>query len=307
MTTTWTPEEALFRLSIANLAATAPVSPDEESRLLNLMLSGKKAARRLAAKEGLSEEERQALRAKKEAGRAARSKLIQANGRLVISIANRYTGQGMSLAELSQEGILGLIRAIDKFDQSKGTRLSTYATYWIRQSVSRALAVQTRVIRLPIHKVDHLGRIKKAMGHLTQELGRVPDLEEIAHHTGDDPAEILALLKEGQETLSLEEPMGEDGATMADFVKQDFTPVLEERVDSDLLEDEIRHILSHLTARESRIVELRYGLRDGQPLTLQDIAERFGLTRERIRQIEKEALSKLRDSELASRLIDFMN
>ncbi|MBE7550119.1 MAG: sigma-70 family RNA polymerase sigma factor [Anaerolineales bacterium] len=307
MATTWAPEEALFRLSIADLAATAPVAPAEEKRLIKLMLEGKKAAKRLAKDQDLDEELHRQLKAKADEGQAARRTLIQSNGRLVISIANKYTGHGLSLAELSQEGVLGLIRAIDKFDVTKGVRLSTYASYWIRQSVSRAVAVQTRVIRLPVHKVDHLGKIKKAMGQLTQQLGRVPELEEIAAHTGDAPEQIHELLQDGQETLSLEEPVGDDGATLADFVENDLTQALEDQVDSTLLESEIRRALAGLTARESRIVELRYGLRDGQPLTLQDVAERFGLTRERIRQIEKEALAKLRRPDQAGRLIGFVN
>ncbi len=307
MATTWAPDEALFRLSIADLAATAPVTPAEEKRLIRVMLDGKKAAKRLAKDPHLSDEMRIQIQAKVDEGAASRRTLIQANGRLVISIANKYTGHGLSLAELSQEGVLGLIRAIDKFDASKGVRLSTYASYWIRQSVSRAVAVQTRVIRLPVHKVDHLGKIKKVMGQLTQKLGRTPELEEIAAFTGDEPQQIHELLQDGQETLSLEEPVGDDGATLADFVENDLSQALEDQVDSTLLESEIRKALSNLTARESRIVELRYGLRDGQPLTLQDVAERFGLTRERIRQIEKEALAKLRKPEHASRLSGFVN
>lgn len=307
MTTTWAPDEALFRLSIADLAATAPVSPAEEKRLINEMIAGKKASKRLLQDETLDDPLRQRLQLKARDGEKARRKLIEANGRLVISIANRYTGHGLSLAELSQEGVLGLIRAIDKFDTSKGVRLSTYASYWIRQSVSRAVAVQTRIIRLPVHKVDHLGKIKRVMGQLTQKLGRIPELEEIAAQTGDAPEQIHELLQDGQETLSLEEPVGDDGATLADFVENDLTQDLEDQVDSTLLEHEIRRALNGLTARESRIVELRYGLRDGQPLTLQDVAERFGLTRERIRQIEKEALAKLRRPDHAVRLMGFVN
>lgn len=307
MATTWAPDDALFRLSIAELAATAPVSPQEEKRLIEVMVNGKKARTRLAKNENLTEDQREQLKAKAEAGAEARRTLIQSNGRLVISIASKYTGHGLSLAELSQEGVLGLIRAIDKFDIEKGVRLSTYASYWIRQSVSRAVAVQTRVIRLPVHKVDHLGKIKRVMGQLTQKLGRAPELEEIAEFTGDTPEDIHNLLQDGQETLSLEEPVGDDGATLADFVENDLTQALEDQVDSILLSREIRRALAGLTARESRIVELRYGLRDGQPLTLQDVAERFGLTRERIRQIEKEALAKLRQRDQASRLIGFVN
>ena len=307
MASTWAPDEALFRLSIANLAATAPVSPAEEKRLINEMLAGKQAYTLISSNKELDPEEHEELCSLVERGIVARKTLIQANGRLVISIASKYSGHGLSLAELSQEGVLGLIRAIDKFDASKGVRLSTYASYWIRQSVSRAVAVQTRVIRLPVHKVDHLGKIKKVMGQLTQKLGRAPELEEIAAITGDDPAQIYELLQDGQETLSLEEPVGDDGATLADFVENDLTQALEDQVDSTLLETEIRRALAGLTARESRIVELRYGLRDGQPLTLQDVAERFGLTRERIRQIEKEALAKLRQPHHANRLIGFVN
>jgi RNA polymerase sigma factor (sigma-70 family) len=307
MATTWAPDEALFRLSIANLAATAPVSPAEERRLISVMIEGKEASSKLVQNSTLHSAQRKKLQVKLEEGAAARRMLIQANGRLVISIATKYTGHGLSLAELSQEGVLGLIRAIDKFDTSKGVRLSTYASYWIRQSVSRAVAVQTRVIRLPVHKVDHLGKIRKVMGQLTQTLGRTPKLEEIAAQTGDAPEQVHALLQDGQETLSLEEPVGEDGATLADFVENNFALGLEDQVDSVLLESEIRKALSGLSARESRIVELRYGLRDGHPLTLQDVAERFGLTRERIRQIEKEALSKLRQPRYASRLISFVH
>ncbi len=306
MATTWAPEEALFRLSIADLASTAPVSPAEERRLIRVMIDGKETAMRMTTGTW-SETEKQRMRAKSSEGAAARRMLIQANGRLVISIANKYTGHGLSLAELSQEGVLGLIRAIDKFDVSKGVRLSTYASYWIRQSVSRAVAVQTRVIRLPVHKVDHLGKIKRIMGQLTQELGRTPEIEEIAAQTGDNPQDIHNLLKDGQDTLSLEEPVGDDGATLADFVENDLTQALEDQVDSILLGREIRRALATLTARESRIVELRYGLRDGQPLTLQDVAERFGLTRERIRQIEKEALAKLRQRDQSNRLFGFVN
>ncbi|MCB9076800.1 MAG: sigma-70 family RNA polymerase sigma factor [Anaerolineaceae bacterium] len=307
MASTWAPDEALFRLSIANLAATAPVSPEEEKRLIAEMIAGKRAYKQLSKDKNLDFAERERLCQVSERGLEARKTLIQSNGRLVISIASKYSGHGLSLAELSQEGVLGLIRAIDKFDVTKGVRLSTYASYWIRQSVSRAVAVQTRVIRLPVHKVDHLGKIKKAMGQLTQTLGRTPELEEIAALTGDEPAQIYELLQDGQDTLSLEEPVGEDGATLADFVENDLTQDLEDQVDSTLLETEIRRALAGLSARESRIVELRYGLRDGQPLTLQDVAERFGLTRERIRQIEKEALAKLRQPHHANRLIGFVN
>lgn len=304
---TWDHDEALFRLSLAGLAAAAPVSPAEEKRLIETMLKGKEAGRRLENDPALTAKERAGLAAKQAEGAAARKLLIQANGRLVISIANQYTGRGLSLAELSQEGVLGLIRAIDKFDQSKGARLSTYATFWIRQCITRALAVHTRVVRMPLHKMDRLNKIKRVIGQLQQELGHIPDMEAVAAETGDTPQQIRALLQEGQEPLSLEEPVGDEGATLADFVENDLAPALEDQIALRQMSDEIRCVLSKLSPRESRIVELRYGLRDGQPLTLQDIADRYGLTRERIRQIEHEALIKLRKPALAERLIDFVN
>jgi RNA polymerase sigma factor (sigma-70 family) len=305
--TTWTSDEALFRLSVAELAATPPVSAAEESRLLQVIFEGKGIAKRLATDTHLNAKQRAELEAKRSEGAAARKQLIQANGRLVVSIAVHYTGRGLSLAELAQIGVLGLIRAIDKFDRSKGGRLSTYATYWIRQSISRGLASQTHIIHLPVHQVQRLDKIRRVIGQLSQELGRLPQVEEIAARTGDAPERISELLQRGQDILSLEDPVGDDGATLADFVEDNLTPTLEDWVDSVLLRDEIQRVLSKLSPRESRIIELRYGLRDGQVLTLQDVADRFGLTRERIRQIEKEALLKLRQLTLTSQLIDFVS
>jgi RNA polymerase sigma factor (sigma-70 family) len=307
MTNTWEPEEALFRLSVANLAKTAPVSPKEERRLILEMVAGREAKKRLKSDSSDNVEERARLEAKIKKGLKAREKLIISNGRLVISIASRYTGHGLTLAEVSQEGVLGLIRAIDKFDANRGVRLSTYASYWIRQSVSRAVAVQTRTIRLPVHKVDRLGTVRKVINQLTQQLGRSPEIAEIAEALDDTPEQIEALLCDGQETLSLEDPVGDDGATLADFVVEEGAIHLENEIDQGLLENEIQDALATLTARESRIMELRYGLRDGQPLTLQDVAERFGLTRERIRQIEKEAIAKLRRPDKAMKLRAFVS
>jgi len=306
MATTWAPDEALFRLSVANLAKTAPVSPKEERRLILEMVAGRSAKEQLKKAKPTDSAELEKMQETIRLGLKAREQLIIANGRLVISIASRYTGHGLTLAEVSQEGVLGLIRAIDKFDADRGVRLSTYASYWIRQSVSRAVAVQTRTIRLPVHKVDRLGAVRKVINQLTQELGRAPELTEVAAALDDTPEQIEALLCDGQETLSLEDPVGDDGATLADFVMEDDSSKLEHEIDQTLLEQEIQEALATLTARESRIMELRYGLRDGQPLTLQDVAERFGLTRERIRQIEKEAIAKLRRPDKAMRLRAFV-
>lgn len=306
MTNTWAPDEALFRLSVANLAKTAPVSPKEERRLILEMVKGREAKKILDKTPPDDAEERALLETRAKRGRKARETLIVSNGRLVISIASRYTGHGLTLAEVSQEGVLGLIRAIDKFDHTRGVRLSTYASYWIRQSVSRAVAVQTRTIRLPVHKVDRLATVRKVINQLTQQLGRSPEITEIAEALDDTPEQIEMLLCDGQETLSLEDPVGDDGATLADFVMEEEAGQLETQIDQTLLEKEIQNALATLTARESRIMQLRYGLKDGQPLTLQDVAERFGLTRERIRQIEKEAIAKLRRPDKAVRLRAFV-
>lgn len=306
-------EEELFRLPVAELAAVPPPTPEEEKRMLHEMVDGRRAIARLKAdkkadeSKKLGKEEKARLKEIIEKGRESRKKLIEANGRLVISIAARYQGHGLSLAELSQEGVLGLIRALDKFDVTKGVRLSTYASYWIRQSVSRAVAVQTRTIRLPVHKVDKLARVRRASGQLTQELGREPNVDEIAEAIDSTTENVQDLIRHGQEILSLEQPVGDDGANVGDFIEsQDMSPI-EESVDINLLSREISDVLESLSARESRIVEMRFGLRDGNPLTLQDVAERFGLTRERIRQIEKEALAKLRRPEASSRLAVFLN
>lgn len=301
----WTAEEALYRLNIANLAATAPVPLADERHLFELMQAGKKAARRLANWPSLTPARRKKLRAIKEEGAAARRRLIQANGRLVVSIAGQYTGRGLSLSELAQEGTLGLIRAVDKFDPAKGARLSTYATYWIRQNISRALTTQSRPIRLPVGKVEHLRKIRAVMNQLYQELGRMPEVEEVAARTGDSPDDVYHLLKHGQETVSLDEPVGEDGLTLEDFIENVDSASVEDQVASLLLKDQIDRVLATLSPRESRIVELRYGLHNGIPLTLQDIGDRFGLTRERIRQIEQDALLKLRQPGAAKWLTDF--
>lgn len=307
MATTWTGEDELFRLNVTQLAATAPVLPEEETRLLREMVTGQKAYRRLNRTANLDEMEKKQLSRDVAAGFKARERLIQANGRLVISIARNYLGHGLSLAELCQEGVLGLIRAIDKFDLRKGVRLSTYASYWIRQSVGRAVAVQTRLIRLPIHRVDQLSRVRRVTGELTQTLGRTPHLEEIADHLEEPIEKIEDLIEMSHPVRSLDEPVGEDDqATYSDFIENDFAQGLDEQVDKTLLEQEVRQALAALDARESRIVELRYGLRDGKMLTLQDVAERFGLTRERIRQIEKEAIQKLRRAGSSERLSAFV-
>lgn len=294
---TWTRE-----MNISQLAATPPVTPPEEKRLIKVISEGKRAARQLA-RETLDEAACRELQTKVAEGRAARRTLIEANGRLVISIASKYMYPGMTLAELCQEGVLGLIRAIDKFDESKGVRLSTYATYWIRQSVSRAAAVQGRSIRVPVHRVEENRKLRKATGLLAQKLGRQPSDEELTAETGLSDETIRLLRQNSQCILSLDESDDGGAATLADFLGEEMP--LDDGPQAAWTEAEIDKALAMLTARESRILKLRHGLLDGQSRTLEEVATLFGLTRERIRQIEKEALAKLRgSSETVQRLYD---
>ncbi len=223
--------------------------------------------------------------------------MILANGRLVLSIAAKYAGKSrsLSLAELCQEGVLGLIKAIDKFDLSKNVRLSTYATWWIRQAVTRALSDQDRMIRVPVHQVELHTKLRKLTGALVQELGRLPEPEELADRAGCTLAQVK-LFRQDQEPLRLEKPVTEDGQPLAAYVPASEPPI-EEVADKVLLRDWLYQIFHELLdARETRILEMRYGLSVGQALTLQVVADRFGLTRERIRQIEKEAQAKVRRS-----------
>jgi len=283
-------------LTVANLAATAPVGLVEEKRLLQVILAGQQAARRLRSR-SLNQPTRLQLKARVTAGQVARQRLIQANGRLVLSIAKRYTGLGLSLDDLAQEGVLGLIRAIDKFDPGQGVCLSTYATWWIRQNISRAVMTQARDIRLPIHIGERLNRINQARHQLLQEMGRMPTEAEVAARTGDTARQIRWALEHNQNLIRLDQPIGEEGGIpLSDYCGEADSPPLDEVAEAALLRAEIERGLQQLTARESRIIALRFGLDDGQARTLDTIAQRYGLTRERIRQIEKEALEKFKSS-----------
>jgi RNA polymerase primary sigma factor len=308
MMITWRPDESISRRVIADLVATDPVTPAEEKRLLQVMRQGKQAAKVLAVSSGsLVKTQVFRLRATVRQGSAAREVLIKANGRLVVSIAKKYVGYGLDLAELSQEGVLGLIRAIDKFDDKKQVRLSTYATYWIRHYVGRALANQANVIRLPVHRIESLGKLRWIRTQFTQQWGCAPDLEEIAAAANMTADEVKVLFEQGiLEPLSLDEPLGEDGDDfLFDLLSNDQDT--EAEAQTNIRKRKVEEIIAQLSARESRIIELRFGLRSGQPLSLQAIAERFGLTHERIRQIEQEALTKLRHPDLAGQLRDFIN
>ncbi len=281
------------------------LSADEEIELAKKMMEGSKAEELIAEVE--DEEEKKFLQKKINAGKRAKNRLAEANLRLVVSIAKRYLGRGMQFLDLIQEGNLGLIKAVEKFDYEKGYKFSTYATWWIRQAITRAIADQARTIRIPVHMVETINRVMRVSRQLVQELGRDPTSEEIAKEMGYPEDKVREIMKIALDPVSLETPIGEEeDSHLGDFIPDEDVPAPVEATAHIMLKEQLSEVLGTLHEREAKVLELRFGLVDGRQRTLEEVGKEFNVTRERIRQIESKALRKLRHPSRSKKLKDFI-
>ncbi len=285
------------------------LSATEEIALAIGMQKGKRAQERLMQEyDFLTHEEVSKLRAEEARGRASRRRLIEANLRLVVSVARKYAGRGISLLDLIQEGNFGLLRAVDRFDYRKGHRFSTYATWWIRQAITRAIADQSRTIRLPVHMVEAVGRLTQVSHRLQQRLGREPLADEIAAEMSITPEKVRQIVGAAQQTVSLEMPIGEEeDASLGDIIEDRNIVAPADAASAQILKEEVLDMLGDLTDRERRVIQLRYGLEDGYNRTLAELGDELGVSRERVRQIEAEALTKLRASKETGRMREYLD
>ncbi|MYW94921.1 sigma-70 family RNA polymerase sigma factor [Amycolatopsis rubida] len=297
------PAADLVRVYLNGIGKTALLTAADEVELAKRIEAGVFAQHMLDTVENLTPQRRKELRALIRDGHVAKNHLLEANLRLVVSLAKRYTGRGMPLLDLIQEGNLGLIRAVEKFDYSKGFKFSTYATWWIRQAITRGMADQGRTIRLPVHLVEQVNKLARIRRDLHQQLGRDATHEELSSESGIPVHKISDLLDQSRDPVSLDMPVGtEEDAPLGDFIEDSEATDAESAVISGLLQDDLRRVLATLDDREQHVIRLRYGLDDGQPRTLDQIGKHFGLSRERVRQIEREVMAKLRQGERADRL-----
>lgn len=294
-------------LYLKEMARVPLLTPEQEQELAQRVEHGRRAQQRLA-RDGHDPEETERLMREIKQGEEARQHLIKANTRLVVSIAKRYLGHGVPFLDLIQEGNLGLMKAVEKFDHRRGHRLSTYATWWIRQSITRALAEQGRTIRVPVHMSDRIRKLYRAARELEQDLGRQPSPEEIAEEVALEPDKVRWILRASRRPISLERPVGEeDDNELGDFIEDEEVLAPSEAAYQHLLAETMEEVLHTLSPREARILRLRFGLQDGHNYTLEEVGQKFGLTRERIRQIEGEALRKLRHPRRSRQLKTYLS
>ena len=297
------------RMYLQEIGRVPLLSPQQEVELAMQNEAGLRAVAKLSAEPPsvLSAEDKSILELTVRNGEAAQRRLVEANLRLVVSIAKKYVGRGMPLLDLIQEGNLGLMRAVDKFDYRKGFKFSTYATWWIRQSVTRALADQARTIRVPVHMVETINRLAQVQRALMQDLGREPSIDEIAEEMEVEPGKVTELRQIAQDPVSLETPLGEEeDSTLGDFVEDTEAVVPVEAAAFKLLQEYVARALEDLNERERQVIIMRFGLEDGQVRTLEEVGNHFEVTRERIRQLETKALAKLRHPARSKRLEGFL-
>ena len=301
------PSADLVRVYLNGIGKTALLTAEDEVQLAQTIEVGLYAEHLLEnSEEPLTRAMKRDLKVLARQGKHARSHLLEANLRLVVSLAKRYTGRGMPLLDLIQEGNFGLIRAMEKFDYTKGFKFSTYATWWIRQAITRGMADQSRTIRLPVHLVEQVNKLSRIKRELYQNLGREATNEELAEESGIDESKIELLLRQSRDPVSLDMPVGADEeAPLGDLIEDSEATDAEAAVVASLRHSDIRSVLASLEVREQEVISLRYGLDDGVPRTLDQIGRKFGLSRERVRQIEREVMSKLRDGERAEKLREY--
>ena len=300
------------RMYLKEIGKVQLLDSDAELKLAEVMYDGKRAKDEIhrAEKDGrvIEEEALKALKKRQKDGINAEKQLVESNLRLVVSIAKRYVGKGMFFLDLIQEGNLGLMKAVDKFDYKKGYKFSTYATWWIRQAITRAIADQARTIRIPVHMVETFHKVSRVSRQLLQELGHEASAEEIAAEMDMSPDKVRDIMKIAQDPVSLETPIGEEeDSHLGDFIEDDTSPAPAEAASYTLLREQLCEVLATLTPREEEVLKLRFGLKDGRTRTLEEVGKVFNITRERIRQIEAKALRKLRHPSRSKSLKDYLD
>lgn len=303
------PSTDLVRVYLTSIGKIKLLTAEQEVDLARRIEAGLYAERLLGdPDQTFSQAKRRALRAVLVDGQKAKSHLLEANLRLVVSVAKRYTGHGLAFLDLIQEGNLGLVRAVEKFDYAKGFKFSTYATWWIRQAISRAMADSGRSVRLPVHLAEQVNKVIRTRRRMHQELGQEPSIDDLAAELDLKPAKIVELLEHSRDVLSLDQTVGTDeDAALGDFIEDSDTPAADEAISFDMMRADVRKVVENLDERERQLVSRRFGLDGQKPFTLEQIGKEFGMSRERVRQIERQTMAKLRTPERSAGLRDYLS